>query len=131
MESSSPFVEHHQFFDVLMQPTKKIGPILEVKGTHHLYQNGVEINFDSVQNDGSQSWIVISRGMNKYVNELPEEKGQSIHYEAATASTRRPVATKQKEQFTPSSSALSTIVVPIDQRKWKDIPAVEYVDEKS
>ena len=48
-----------------------------------------------------------------------------------TASTRRPVATKQKEQFSPSLSSLSAIVVPIDQRKWKDILAVEYVDERS
>ena len=38
--------------------------------------------------------------------------------------------TKQKEQFTPSLSSLSMIVVPIDRRKRKDIPAVEYLDEK-
>ena len=48
-----------------------------------------------------------------------------------TASTGRPFATQQKEQFSPSLSSLSAIVVPIDQRKWKDILAVEYVDERS
>ena len=45
-----------------------IGP-LEVKVTYHLYQYGIEINIDSMKNDGSQSWIVISRGMNKYVDD--------------------------------------------------------------
>ena len=48
-----------------------------------------------------------------------------------TACTVRPVAAKQKEQFTPSFSSLTTIVVPIDQRKWKDSPDVEYVDGTS
>ena len=34
-----------------------------------------------MQNDGSQSWIVISRGANKYVTELPEANEKLIHYE--------------------------------------------------
>ena len=50
----------------------KIGPVLEVKVTYHLYQHGIEIKVDSMKN-GSQSWIEFSRRMNKYVNELPEE----------------------------------------------------------
>ena len=37
-----------------------------------------------MQNDGSQSWIVISRGMNRYVTVFAEENGKSIHY-ASTA----------------------------------------------
>ena len=69
--------------------------------------------------------------MNKYVVELPEKSGKSIHYEEVTASTGRPTATKQKEQSTPSLTSFSTIVVPIDQRKWKDIPLVDYIDERS
>ena len=92
---------------------------------------GIGIKIDSMKNDGSQSWIVISRWMNKYVNELPEENGESIHYEEATTGTGRPVATKQKEQSTPPSSSLSSIVVPIDQRKWNDIPTIDYVDKGS
>ena len=108
----------------------KIGPVLEVKVTHHLYQHGIEIKIDSMQKGRSQSRIVISRGMNEYVNELSEENGKCSHYKKVTACTGRLVATKQKEQLTPSLSSLSTIVVPIDQRKWKDIPAVENVDER-
>ena len=108
-----------------------VGPVLEVKVTYHLYQHGIEIKIDSMKNDGCQSWIVISRGMNKYVNELPEENGKSIHCEEETTSVGRPFATKQKEQSTPPLLSLSTIAVPIHQRKWKDSLAVDYVDNGS
>ena len=84
-----------------------------------------------MQNDGSQFWIVICREMNKYVSELPEENGESIHYKEVTANKERPAATKQKKQFTPSLSSSSTTAMPIDLLKWNDIHAVEYVDEES
>ena len=60
--------------------------------------------------------------VNTYVNELPEENGRSIHQDEVTTGTGRPVATTQKEQSTPPSSSLSTILVPIDLGKWKDVP---------
>ena len=66
----------------------KIGPVLEVKVTYHLYQHGIEIKVDSMKN-GSQSWIVICRRLNKYVNELLEENKKSIHYEELVTSTGR------------------------------------------
>ena len=65
-------------------------------------QHGAEIKSDSLQNDGCQSWMVISRGMNKYATDLLEENEKPIHCEDVAASTVRSVATKQKEQFTPS-----------------------------
>ena len=43
----------------------KISSVLEVKVTCHLYQHGIEIKVDSMKNDGSQSWLVISRRLNK------------------------------------------------------------------
>ena len=101
----------------------KIDRVLEIKLACHLYQYGIEIKNDSIENDGSHSWTVISRELNKYANELPEENEKSNHSEEMTTDTARPVATKQKEQYTPPLSSLSTIVVPIDQRKWKDILA--------
>ena len=95
----------------------KVGPVLEVKGAYHLYQY--------------QSWIVISRRMNTYVNEPPEENGKSVHNEEVTTGAGTPVATKQKEQSAQPFSSLSTMVVPVDQRKWKDILAVDFVDKGS
>ena len=46
----------------------EVGPVLEVKVTHHSYHIGIEIKIDSMKNDGSQFWTVISRGMNKIRN---------------------------------------------------------------
>ena len=65
-------------------------PVLEVNVTYHLYQYGIEMKIVSMQNDGSQSWIVISKGMNKYVDELPEENKKPTHYEEVTASAGKP-----------------------------------------
>ena len=64
----------------------KIGPVLEVNGYVSIW------NWNKnwcMKNDGSQSWIAISRAMNK----LPQETAKSIHYEEVTAVTGRPVAT--------------------------------------
>ena len=47
-----------------------------------------DIKIASMKNDGSQSWIVIRRGMNKYVTELPEENLELIHFEEVDSSTR-------------------------------------------
>ena len=57
-----------------------MGPVLEFKVTNFLERCGIEVKIDSVQHDGTQSWIVISRGINKYVTELPEEIKKLIHY---------------------------------------------------
>ena len=43
--------------------------------TYHSEQFGIEIQVQSMRNDGSLSWIMISRGMNTYVEEINEEKG--------------------------------------------------------
>ena len=63
----------------------------------------IQINMDlksanSLKNDGSRSWTVICRGVNKYVDELREENGESIYYEEMVNITEKPVATKPKGQ---------------------------------
>ena len=55
-------------------------PVLEVNVTNHLERYAKEVKIDSTQNDGSQSWIVISRGVDKYETEHPEENEKPIHY---------------------------------------------------
>ena len=51
-----------------------MGPVLEVKVAYHSYQYGLEVRVKSLENDRCHSWIVISRGMNKYVEELLRRK---------------------------------------------------------
>ena len=81
--------------------------------------------------DGFQSWIVISKSMNKFVDELPEENERSSHYEERVTATGRPVALKKKKQSNPPIPSFSKMFVPIDQQKWKDILAVDLVDKGS
>ena len=138
-EHAGYHAENIRHLEVMKDPRRKDGrgntkivPVLEVKVTCHLYQYGIEIKVESMKNDRSQSWIVINRGMRKYVNELPEENGKPIHYEEVTARTERPVATNRRNNLlTPTLPSLSTMVVTIDHQKWRDILAVDYVDKGS
>ena len=65
-------VENFRNLETMKDPSRndgfeeiqKMGPVLESKVTHHLYHCGIEIKIDSLQSDGSQSWIVINRGIN-------------------------------------------------------------------
>ena len=50
-----------------LEVIRKLAQVLEVKDTYH---HGIEFRVQSLKNDGSQSWIVIIRCMNKYVDEL-------------------------------------------------------------
>ena len=45
----------------------KIGPVLQVKTTCCLDIYGIEIQILSTSGDGSNSWVVKSRGQNRYV----------------------------------------------------------------
>ena len=105
----------------------KNGPVLEVKVTNYLERFGIAVEIDSMQNDGTQSWIVISRGIIKYVTELLEENKKPIHFEEVATSAGQLVAMKQKDQSSSSSSS----TMPIKQRKWNDISAVGNIDDKS
>ena len=88
----------------------------------------MELKVKSMLNDRSLSRIVIPRGPNRYVDEVYEEKEELSHDEemASGTSIEKMIATKQQEQSSPPVSPPSKTFIPIDQRKWKDIPAVSY-----
>ena len=79
-----------------------IGPVLEVQVANNLERYRIEIRIDSMQNDGTQSWIVISRGIDKYVTELSEENEKLTHYEEVALGAGQLIAMKHKEQLLPS-----------------------------
>ena len=79
----------------------KIGPELDVQVTHRLDQYRIEIRVVSMNTDGSPSWIVISRCMNKNVDKFHEENGESGNFEEMVTNAGSTVATKPKEQSTP------------------------------
>ena len=55
----------------------------------------IEIKIDSGQEDGTQSWMVISRCVDKYVTELAVHQTKPIHYDEASSSKEKHVAIKQ------------------------------------
>ena len=50
-----------------------MGPVLEVVTNYHQGKPRVEIGIESLFNDGSQSWIRISSGLNKFVRHLTDK----------------------------------------------------------
>ena len=56
---------------------EKIGPVIQVKVAHCSEHFGIEIQVKAMMN-GSLSWSVISRGTNKYVEVVYEEKRRSV-----------------------------------------------------
>ena len=89
-------------------------------------QYGIEVQVKYMLNNGSLSRIVISRGPNRYVDEVYEEKEEPSHDEemASGASIEKSIATKKQEQSSPPVNPPSKTSIPIDQRKWNDIPVV-------
>ena len=51
-----------------IQGNTRIGPILEVTTTFQHFKFGVEVRIQSVKEDNSQSWVRISYGTIRYVN---------------------------------------------------------------
>ena len=109
----------------------KIDAGVEVKVTYHSDRHGIEVRVKSLKNE-SISWIVISRGMKKCVEEVQEEKGESVHHKemASGSGTETPFATKHKGQSSPLSNLVSKMFVPINLRKRNDILAVDHVGKK-
>ena len=51
-----------------IQGNTRIGPILEVTTSFQHFKFGVEVRIQSVKEDNSQSWVRISYGTIRYVN---------------------------------------------------------------
>ena len=62
----------------LIRGNTKIGPVLEVMVAKLFDRYGLENKIGSMQEDGTQSWMVISRGVDKYVTELAVDHTKPI-----------------------------------------------------
>ena len=92
----------------------KIGPVLEVAVSSHLGRYGIKMKIVSMQNDGSKSWVVISRGMNKYVTDMPQAEEQ--------VDTNPPSSTPAQNSASSSSSMRAAI--PVNEMQWITVPVV-------
>ena len=103
----------------------RIGPILEVTTSFQHFKFGVEVRIQSVNEDNSQSWVRISYGTVRYVNNY-------ILYDTQN------LADPQEEEFAPTSSGVvaarskakakpqprestGTTTIPLSERVWVDI----------
>ena len=52
-----------------IQGNTKIGPVLEITTSYLYGKHGIEIRIWSLRKDNSHSWVRISHGSNKFVND--------------------------------------------------------------
>ena len=71
----------------------RIGPVLEVTTSFQHFKYGIEIRIKSVNQDDSHSWVRISYGTVKYVNDSIEDDTENL-------------ADSQEEESVPTSSSV-------------------------
>ena len=79
--------------DKASEPKGWIGPVLEVTTSFQHFKYGIEIRIESVNKDNSHSWVRISYGTVKYVNDSIKDD------------TENP-ADPQEEEDVPTSSGV-------------------------
>ena len=122
-----------------------IGLVLQVHVIHYLGINGIEFQIPSTTTQERTSWVVICRGKNRYVENL--HLNDPDHNPTSSDLLLERSATKEREpgsaEMEPSTSIEETHakqfeiqttpvynyseeVIPIEERKWNDIPAYKH-----
>ena len=108
-----------------IQGNTRIGPILEVTTNFQDFKFGVEVRIQSVKEDNSQSWVRISYGTVRYVNNYIKYNTQSLasSCEETTESTSSEViAARSKAKAKPQPRESSgTTTIPFNEKIWVDI----------
>ena len=106
----------------------EIGPGLEIKILYHTDVYGIEIQITSKSGDNINVWVVISRGSNRYVDELryndPEYAPESIQ-EPAYVSMQETDAEQSTIQSGPQCSLFDEHFHH-NERKLEDLTANEF-----
>ena len=126
-----------------------IGPALQVHIIRDLDISGIKIQIPSTTPKDRTSWVMMCRGKNRYVEELhlndPDHNPTSsellehIELERSVAKEREPGSTKMEPPWSIEETHgkqlkfqtnpvynYSEVVVPIEERKWNDIPARKF-----
>ena len=103
----------------------RIGPILEVTTSFQHFKFGVEVRIQSVNEDNSHSWVRISYGTVRYVNNYIKYDTQSLadpqeEEDVPTSSGVVAARSKAKAKPQPRESA-GTTTIPLSERVWIDI----------
>ena len=105
-----------------------IGPVLQVKTICHLDICAIEIQIPSTSGNGSTSWVVISQGSKRHVEELRYNDPDHSPENFEEANYRSIVETRAEQPTTQSRSQCSQSQdhIPVHKRKWIDITSDEY-----
>ena len=103
----------------------RIGPVLEVTTSFQHFKYGLEIRIESVNKDNSHSWVRISYGTVKYVNDYIKDDTENLadpqeEEDAPTSSGVVAARSKAKAKPQPRESTGAT-TIPLSERIWIDI----------
>ena len=109
-----------------IQGNLRIGPVLEVTTSFQHFKYGIEIRIKSVNQDDSHSWVRISYGTFKYLNDSIEDNTENFadpqeEEDVPTSSSVVAARSKAKAKPQPRESTGMTTTIPIHQRRWIDI----------
>ena len=103
----------------------RIGPILEVTTSFQHFKFGVEVRIQSVNEDNSQSWVRISYGTVRYVNNYIKYDTQSLadpREEEYVPTSSGVVVARSKAKAKPQpKESTGTTTIPLSERVWIDI----------
>ena len=103
----------------------RIGPVLEVTTTFQHFKYGVEVRIPSVKEDNSQSWVRISFGTVRYVNNYIKYDTQNLagpQEEEDVPACSEIVAARSKAKAKPQPrESTGTTTIPLSERVWIDI----------
>ena len=108
-----------------IQGNTRIGPILEVTTSFQHFKFGVEVRIQSMKEDNSHSWVRISYGTIRYVNNYIKYNTQSLaspQEEEAEPASSEVIAARSKAKAKPQPRESSgTTTIPFNERIWIDI----------
>ena len=103
----------------------RIGPVLEVTTSFQHFKYGIEIRIESVNEDNSHSWVRISYGTVKYVNDYIKDDTENLadpQEEEDVPTSSGVVAARSKAKAKPQPrESTGTTTIPLRERVWIDI----------
>ena len=105
----------------LIRGNMRIGPVLEVTTSFQHFKYGIEIRIESMNKDNSHSWVRISYGAVKYVNDSIEDNTENpadSQEEESVQTSSKVVAARSKAKAIPQpreSTGITTF--PLRERK--------------
>ena len=108
-----------------IQEDTRIGRIWEVTTSFQHFKFGVEVRIQSMKEDNSQSWVRISYGTVRYVNNYIKYNTQSLadtQEEEYVPTSSEVVSARSKAKAKPQSrEPTGTTTIPLSERVWIDI----------